>query len=272
MEADRAAIRMGWLALACVLAMGVVIAASAWLRLAAPRADCADWPVCRAAAVTPPLPVPVAAPGPGESVVRGLHRGAASTMLVLLIVLLGLVWRHRGRSGGMAALVVALLGLALGLSALGIVGAGSRALPVVLGNLLGGFAMAALSWSLTRRLAAAAPPAAGARLGSGFVALLWLSQAALGGTSGLGVAGAVVPLLHVLLGIAAATSALLLGLVLWRSPQRVEGRALVVLSGAQLLLGVATSTLGAPAMAVLLHNALAAAGLALCSGLALARR
>jgi len=190
----------------------------------------------------------------------------------MLLALLVDAWRRRPRRDGVLPIVVALLALALGLSALGIAGAGSRAGPVVLGNLLGGFAMTALSWTLVRRLGHAGPAAPGVRHGALLVALLWAVQAALGGASGLGAAGTVVPLLHALLGFAAATAALLLGLVLRRSPQRAEGRGLVALASLQLLLGVVAGTHGAPPPLVLLHNALAAAGLALCCGLALARR
>lgn len=261
---------MRWLARACTVLMLVVIGASAWLRLEQPRPVCLDWPACRDAASSA-APMAMASSGTaGQTVVRGVHRLAASTTLLLLIVLAVQATGRRVRGG--LPLVVALLALALGLSALGIVSPGSRALPVVLGNLLGGFAMLALSWALARRLGTAAAVGSALRRGAALAAALWLAQAALGAASGLGAAAGVVPLLHAMLGFAAATAALLVGLLSWNAPHRTEGRALVLLAGAQLLLGAVTAAQGAGPGLVLAHNAAAAIGLAVCCGLALARR
>lgn len=265
-ETMRMRMRLRNLARLCVLLMFVVVTASAWLRLAQPRPECTDWPACRAVAAHARLAAVTPASAPGASVVRGLHRLAASTTLVLLVVLIVAAWR--GRVGGVLPLLGGLLALALGLSALGIVSPGSPALPIVLGNLLGGFAMTALSWTVVRRLGPATPAPARLRRGAGVAALLWFAQAALGASSGQGVGSSVVSVLHVLLGLAAGMAALLLGLALARTASRSEGRALVALAGAQLLLGLLAGTQGAAAPVVLLHNALAALGLCLCVALA----
>ncbi len=86
---------------------------------------------------------------------RLAHRILASTTLVLVIVLAmgeltGKPVRRRA-----ATLALSLLAAALFLAGLGWFTAGSRLPAVALGNLLGGFAMLALSWRLAMRDAAA---------------------------------------------------------------------------------------------------------------------
>jgi heme A synthase len=203
------------------------------------------------------------------SAVRAIHRISASTVLVLAAVM-GLMARGpapRLHAAGRSALL--LLALALGLSALGIVTPGSRAGGVLLGNLLGGFLMLAVSWSLVLRLKT--PPALQEspwlRVGAGAAVLLWLVQAALGALSGAG-GHAAASWLHVLLGMVAAAGALALGALAYRRGRRGPGMALMLLATLQPMLGAAAAILLAPPALVLIHNASAALGLALLLGLA----
>lgn len=261
------------LALACVLLMAAVVVASAWLRLAQWRADCVDWPGCRDAAR--PVLAGAAPAGLGDATVlaavRATHRVVASTVLVLVIALAALALARRPRAPAFGRHVLAMLALALGLAALGIVTPGARSAAVMLGNLLGGLLLLALAWSSwrTSRGAPAPPPALAAWALGG--ATLWLLQAALGALSGAGV-GAVAPVAHLATAVVAAGLAAAVGLAAVRCGCVAEGRALIAVAGAQLLLGAASAAWGAAPAIVLAHNATAAAGGALLLGLALARR
>lgn len=253
-------------ALTLLLLMAVVVVASAWLRLNAPRAACDSWPQCRLE-----RRVDATAPTPHDAAsgVRVTHRMAASAALLLIVVMGVQAWRRRQRAA--STLLAGLLALALALSALGIVTPGSRAAAVMLGNLLGGTLMFALAWALWRTLRdAAALPAPLARAASG-VALLWMTQAAFGALSGAG-AGAVATPAHLLLALPLAIAAFLLALALRSARRRRESHALLVLLALQLLLGVASGFGGAAPALVLAHNAGAALGIALLLGWAARRR
>ena len=148
------------LALAALLLMAVVVVASAWLRLAQLRPDCIDWPGCREAlrpalgtAATGALGSPAAL-----SAVRGVHRLAASTLLLVVVASSWLAWGRRRQTPADTWRSLAMLALALGLAALGVVTPGARSAAVLLGNLLGGLLLLALAWSHCRELAALAPP------------------------------------------------------------------------------------------------------------------
>lgn len=245
---------------ALLLAMAVVLLASAWLRLTPARPACGTWPLCRFEQRLEPVGK---APSEATAAVRLLHRVAALGALVLILALAWQARRRRQRDA--LRLLGVLLALALALSALGIATPGSRAAAVMLGNLLGGAAMFALAWALWRRLdGAAALPQRLQRAALG-VALLWIAQAALGALSGSAASG-VATLAHLLLALLLAIAAFGLALALRRAQHRRESNALLALLALQLALGVAAAFAGAASGLVLAHNAGAALGLALLLG------
>ena len=107
-------------------------------------------------------------------------------MLLVVIAVAALALAKPPRRGTAGRLALALLALALALSVLGIVTPGSRAVGVLLGNLLGGLLMLGLSWRLATQLAGW--PISSPRLARWALlgAALWLAQAAFGALSGSG--------------------------------------------------------------------------------------
>lgn len=254
---------LAWLLVALML---VVIGVSAWLRLAQPRAPCDLWPLCRTATVAA---ADMHATVSSEALrpARSVHRAAASSALLVVLGLLSIALAPRPRDWRRARTAATLLLLALGLSVLGILSAGSRALPVVFGNLFGAYAMLALAFSLTRTeavkdAAAAAQLARYARLG----VLLWAAQIALGATAGAGVATPAA-FVHLGLAIVAVGWAMRLGRRARSAGLACEGRALMALAAAQWLLGASAAWWGAPAALLVAHNMSAACGVALMVGL-----
>ena len=267
MTGDRRLSTLRRLAWACVLLMLVVTSASAWLRLAQPRPGCFDWPACRspdrpaAAAVSPAL---LGAPHT-LAMVRGTHRVTATLVLVVVIALAVLALARPPRRWAAGRLALSLLALALALSVLGIVTPGSRAIGVLLGNLLGGLLMLALSWRLATQLAGwpgSSPTLARwALLGAG----LWAPQAALGALSGSGQMAAA-PVAHLVLALLAGSCAVGVGWAARQQGRHLEGTGLLVLTGLQFVLAAAAvGSAAAPAL-VLLHNVGAALGLAMLLG------
>ena len=267
MTEDRRLVTLRRLAWLCVLLMFVVTSASAWLRLAQPRPGCFDWPACRSADRPTAAAVVTAVIGEPRvlALVRGVHRVAATVVLVLVIAALALARPPRQVAAGRLAL--ALLVLALALSVLGIITPGSRASGVLLGNLLGGLLMLALSWRLAGQLSG--QPGSNPRLvpWAFMGASLWAAQAALGALSGTGGSDAL-PVAHLSLALLAGSCAAGVGWAARRQGRRREGTGLLVLTGLQFLLGAgAAGSAAAPAI-VLMHNVGAALGLALLLGLA----
>ncbi len=170
---------------------------------------------------------------------------------------------------------------ALALSALGVVTPGSRSGAVLLGNLLGGFLMLAMAVAL--RVRAAQPSslsstmsemqarrACSARWAFG----LWLLLAALGALSGAGLLYLAAPM-HLALAALALPLAAVVGWSARNEAQptaRALGSALLLVVPVQFVLGAAGAANAAGAAWVLLHNASAAAGLALLFGLTALRR
>lgn len=262
-----------WLAGACVVLMLVVVAASAWLRLAQPRPACADWPGCRSAAQPARLAAaPTRLGHPGViAVVRAAHRVAASTVLVVVIALAAIALGRRPRDVSLGGRALAMLALALGLAGLGIVTPGARSAAVLLGNLLGGVALLALAWSTLRGLQVARSPAAALAPWAASGALLWLAQTALGALAGAGHVEAA-PVAHLAFALAAGPLAFAVGWAATGQGCLAEGRALLALAPAQMALGGLAALAAASPALVLLHNAAAATGVALLWGLATARR
>ena len=172
--------RIAWL---CALLVLLIAFVSAFLRLSKAGLGCEPWPACygealrtlqRGGAIDDAAAHTVA-------LARLAHRVLASTALVLVLIL---AFGHLGAKPVRrvpAALSLALLACALFLAALGWLTASSRVPAVAMGNLLGGFAMLALSWRL------AAPENRGAATSSspsGWTVLalaLLVIQIALGG-------------------------------------------------------------------------------------------
>lgn len=155
--------RMAWLCAALVLAITLL---SAWLRLAKSGLGCADWPGCygelwRATAGTVPAAVEASKT---VLAVRLAHRVLAVAALVLIVIMLATAWPPRRHGGRAAFEAAALLGVTLALALLGALGAQSLLPAVALGNLLGGFAMLALSLRL----------ASGRPIDAGTGARVWL--------------------------------------------------------------------------------------------------
>jgi hypothetical protein len=236
----------GVAALALVLMFAVVVASAFLRHLGATEALQAVWADSLATA-------------------RLVHRTSAT--LVLLCAVLMVVLARRERQGGPVRLSLSLLGVALLLSVVGIAAGASRALPVVLVNLLGGFAMLALC----ARLSMSTPHVGAGRAAWVLVALMTVQAA--GGVA----AGAFAPpaclgltdcgvfaLLHRVSGAALACALLVFGLWAhvrngWRAAAWLCGCATLVL-----LLGALNAGLGGAAAPVLVvaHNALSAAALA----------
>jgi heme A synthase len=265
------------LAGAAVALMLIVVLASAWLRLAQPRAACPDWPGCRVGG-HPGGPVAAAGPASLEALARATHRGAASAMLLVAIAMTAMAWARRARDPATLAHALALTLVTLALAALGVVTPGSRATPVLLGNQIGGLLLLALTWRLLRRLqlgaagdrpaARALPPPAPAlaRSLAAIGALAWLVQAGAGALSGGG-RHEDASVTHLALALVALPLAVAAAWAARRQGRRAEGGALLALVALQAVLGAASAAGSAGAPLVLAHAAAAAAGVALLAGL-----
>ena len=157
--------RMAWL---CAVMVLLITGLSAFLRLSKAGLDCEPWPQCYAQAqqASAETPVAFAQGAMGTAVARMAHRVIASAALVLV--------------------------LALFLAVLGRWTAQARLPAVTLGNLLGGFAMFALSVRMALVAAAplsARPGAAPLAPWAWLAGLLLLAQVALGGLVSAGHAG-----------------------------------------------------------------------------------
>ncbi len=233
----------------CLALMFVVVIASALLRH---HADQAAWAGDLALA-------------------RQVHRVAATLVLLGAVAMVLLARRAQDRAT--LRLASALLGVALLLSAVGIAGGASRAVPVVLVNLLGGFAMLALCARLAMpRVHGGVDRAAGIALA--LVALQAAAGALASATASpecVGLTDCAWPALaHRVSGVLLAFGLMLLGVhAAWRR-ERWEGAALALLALLLLLLGVLAAGIGSATlpMLVVVHNAFAAAVVALLARLA----
>jgi heme A synthase len=235
------------LARVCVALMGVVVIASAFLRLHGANAALASaW-------------------ADELGLARAVHRIAATLVLLGALVM----WWLARRDGRARALVA--VGLAL--SVLGVVAGASRAAPVVVLNLIGGLAMLALCAALATPLPHAAAPTQAADGGTRSIARALLAvvfvQAA-GGAWASATASAdcgfvagcgALPLAHRTAGVLIASTLIVFGArIAWREG-RVSAAALALLAFLSLLVGLLGAGLGTAGMPVLavVHNALAAA-------------
>lgn len=293
--------RMAWLCAALVL---VIVVLSAFIRLSQASQACEPGALCRVGAVRME-PDAGQSPRAGVAMARLGHRVVASTALLLVVAMTGLALASGGRLRGEARLALTLLGLALFLAVLGRWGGQSRLPAVTLGNLLGGFAMYALSVRLAlmagrtdaSNVQAAPAPWLGVAL-----ALTWV-QVALGGLVSAGQAGlscpalgacdwragswqalnpwvlpaadllpthaegAVVHLLHRWCGLALALVLCRLSWQEWRRGRRAVAAWLLGLPLLLVALGVAQIGLQLPLAMVLAHNAVSALLLAVLLGM-----
>lgn len=169
------------LALIGVALMLCVIALSAYMRLSQAGLGCAGWPECQGRVLHEAAQMVAAPDAPGVAVARRVHRVAASAVLLLTLILTLVALAARPRLWQVGWLALALLLAALALAVLGVLAGGATLPAVVLGNLLGGFAMLALSWRLFSAAGGAFVPAAGLRRWARLGLLLVVLQIALGG-------------------------------------------------------------------------------------------
>ncbi|MCW5657181.1 MAG: COX15/CtaA family protein [Burkholderiaceae bacterium] len=148
---------MAWL---CALLVLLIAALSAYLRLSKAGLGCAPWPQCYGQALRQQQHGIGAsgADAQGVALARLAHRVVASVVLVLVIVLALSAITARPLQRDEAALSIGLLALALFLAMLGLRTGASRLPAVAIGNLLGGFAMLALSTRLALAGTAARAP------------------------------------------------------------------------------------------------------------------
>ena len=289
------------LALLCAVMVLAVTSLSAYIRLSKAGLGCAPWPQCYAQrAHLPQAGAATDLDDRTEyRAARLAHRVAAMVTLALVIGMLFVCLGARPVLRAEAAMAVALLVLSLALAVLGRWSSGARVPAVAIGNLLGGFAMLALCARLV--LARRARSVPGLRAWAVGAALLLLAQVALGGLvsasfAGLSCssgadclqaaqtigwdtlnpwrepvltgpprfneAGALAQALHRVLGLVLAALLVALALAAWRRGRPRTAGLLLLLLGAQLIVGFALAPGGLPLSLALLHNVLATALLA----------
>lgn len=283
-------------ALACAVLVLAITSLSAFLRLSASGPGCEPWPQCYGQSLRDRQQ---GTPAPATAFVtaaRITHRVAAVAALLLIIMMVMSTWSKAPVLRREGTMVLGLLFLALFLAILGRWTADAKVPAVVLGNLLAGFSMFALSCRLAESLFAA--PGRGER--ASFPRWAWVGiallgvQVALGGLvnathAGLSCpdllacdtagsswqaldpwrepgfdpaaptnpSGALVQWLHRIGALAVFAVLLPLGIASWRAGRRV-GAVLAVLLVLEAVLG-AMLVLGALALpAALAHNIVAA--------------
>lgn len=297
-------------ALACAALVLAVTSLSAYLRLSKAGLSCDAWPACYGQELRAPQQGAAVAvePGVATAAARLAHRVAASTVLLLVLLILGASVAARPAARREAAVALALLVLAVALAVLGRWSADARVPAVAIGNLLGGLVM----FALAVRLATPPPAAVSTRLRAAAalgVALL-LVQIALGGLASASFAatscaagaadclararelpwsalapwveprlvgtappvnpsGALVVVLHALLGVALLPLLVALGAAAWRARRRAAGALLLAALALTAAIGAAMALGGTTLAFALAHNLLAA--LLLASAFALAR-
>lgn len=285
--------RLAWL---CVVTVLAVTTLSAFIRLSNAGLGCADWPQCygerglQAAAFTGARSHEVNA----TVVARIAHRVMAVAALLIIVLLIVVCLGGRPRLRGSGAIAVALLALALFLAVLGRWSSGARIPAVAMANLIGGFAMLALSLRLAIRTDVSPPRQ---RVAAVVALLLLVVQVGVGGLvsashSGLSCvgwsdciaaardvpwstldpwreplltarppfneAGALSQSIHRGIAVLLVLAISALSLLAWRGGRRRTATALVVLLAVQTLVGLAMTQGSLPLALALLHNVLAA--------------
>ena len=183
--------RMAWICAVLVLA---ITSLSAYIRLSKAGLGCEPWPQCYGQQLrAQQLGEPPLQTDPGTANARLAHRVIASTALLLVLVMVMAALASKPVLWPQGRLALGLLALALFLAVLGRWTAQARIPAVTLGNLLGGFAMFALSVHMAlagggTRPAPGNAPSHLARWAWWGAALL-LAQVALGGMVSAGQAG-----------------------------------------------------------------------------------
>ncbi|HET9977013.1 MAG TPA: COX15/CtaA family protein [Burkholderiaceae bacterium] len=277
--------RAAWITVALLVA---VTLSSAFMRHRSGGLGCSPWPACYGQ--------PMVEAAADVTVARVVHRLAASVVLVLVVVLALASWTAQPPLRREARVAGALVVLAGGLAVLGAFTPGSRTPAVAIGNLLGGFVMLALAvrWLDTRRALGGAAVAVALLLVLQIAAGGWVSGAyaatscaswteclAQSGASGWDRApldpwreawprgdGAILQLVHRVGAAVTVVAVLALAALAWRRARRGAAAALVSMVALQAVLGASIAGPGAPLALVMLHNAVAAALLALTVRLA----
>lgn len=293
------------LAIACAVLVLAITSLSAFIRLSRAGLGCEPWPQCQAQVLREAEQGAAAGPGGAVAAARIAHRITAVGALLLVIAMLMAAYASAPPLARQGRLVVALLGLAVFLAVLGRMTADSRLPAVVLGNLLAGLAMFAVSWRL---VAATAPGGAARPLAAGWVRLalaLLVIQILLGGlvsaahagascprlagcdlgaaswqalnpwsapdpAAGVG-AGALVHMIHRVAGGLTAIVLAALGFAGWRRGHRA-GAVVLALVAAEFGVGIALVAASTPLALALGHNVLAALLLAAVAALLPDRR
>ncbi|HET8745101.1 MAG TPA: COX15/CtaA family protein [Ramlibacter sp.] len=252
------------IAIACALLVLAITSLSAYIRLERIGLGCAPWPACYVQRAAMPAEAVAALDGEAVVAARMVHRVVTSAAALLVILLLVKTLAQQPALHVPGRLALALLGVALFLAVLGRMAGDSRAPPVILGNLLGGFLMFALSVRMVQATRAQAALAASARRLRPWVLaalVLLLLQAGLGGVVSAervahGCDASALCAAHRAAGIALAAALLALGLAAWRAGLRpgVTVAALVLLQAA---LGWALLSQATPLAFALAHNVLA---------------
>ena len=296
-------------ALVCAVLVLAITSLSAFLRLSASGLGCEPWPQCYGQSLRDRQQGIVAPATDIVTAARISHRIAAVAALLLIIAMVMNTWSKTPILRREGTMVLGLLFLALFLAILGRWTANAKVPAVVLGNLIGGFAMFALSCRLVESLSRG--PGEGrvafSRWAWAGIALL-VVQVALGGMvnatyAGLSCpevfrcdmggaswqalnpwqapafdpaaptnpSGALVQWLHRIGALAVFAVLLPLGIVSWRRGRRM-GAALVVLLAVEAALGVMLVRGALALPAALAHNIVAALLLAATLSLAAGRR
>lgn len=137
------------LVLAALLLVLVITTTSAYIRLSQAGFGCTDWPACYGRSVSAYTAGQLIPEQSALFWARALHRLAASSTGILLLLIVFLGWRHlKDRAARLAA--IAAVVLAGFLAWLGML-TPSKLPAVTLGNLLGGMSLLALLWWLHQR-------------------------------------------------------------------------------------------------------------------------
>ena len=268
-------------ALACAVLVLAITSLSAFLRLSASGLGCEPWPQCYGQSLRD-RQQGVAAPATSlVTAARIAHRIAAVAALLLIIMMVMNTWSKAPVLRREGTMVLGLLFLALFLAILGRWTANAKVPAVVLGNLVAGFAMFALSCRLVESLSLG--PAAGRGAPSRWA---WAGTATYAGlscpellrcdTTGASwqaldpwqapafdpsaptnPSGALVQWLHRIGALAVFAVLLPLGIASWRRGRRM-GAALVVLLALEAVLGVMLVRGALALPAALAHNIVAA--------------
>ncbi|MBC5785647.1 COX15/CtaA family protein [Ramlibacter sp. USB13] len=252
--------RLAW---ACAVLVLAITSLSAFIRLSRAGLGCEPWPHCQAQRAALGGEALAASDPPAVVGARVAHRVAASAALLLLVGLLFLAFARQPVLRTQGRLVLALLVVAVLLAGLGRVAGASRAPPVVLGNLLGGFAMVALAARLVQAGGAGPRGVASLRAWTLAVLALVFVQAGLGGLvaaapTAASCQGSGLCMVHRVGGMLVVAAVLALAIGAWRRRAHAMGATLAVLVLVQAGLGIWQLAGAVPLALGLAHNAGAA--------------